>query len=54
VKVLEIKEQPDGSAIIEVEMTNEEKDMLIEAGFLSLLMKGMVAHENDIRTPISK
>jgi len=53
-KVIEIKEQPDGSAIVEVEMSEEEKDVCIEIGFLTMLKEGMKAHEDSVRTPVSE
>ena len=43
-KVLEINEQPDGSAIVEVEMSEAEKDMFIEIGILTAIKEGMKEH----------
>ena len=53
-KILEIIDQPDGSAIVEVEMTEKEKDMCIEIGFLKMLEEGAKVHEDNFRTPISE
>ena len=50
--VISIKDQPDGSAIVEVEMTEQEKDLFIEIGFIHALKQGMEAHEDNFRTPI--
>lgn len=50
--VLNIKDQPDGSAIIEVEMTEKEKDLCIEIGFITMVKEGIKTHENNFRTPI--
>jgi hypothetical protein len=35
--ILEFKENKDGSAIITMDMTGEEKSYCIEAGFISML-----------------
>lgn len=51
-KVISIKEQPDGSAIAEIEMSEEEKDIFIEIGILTAIQKGMEAHEDNFRTPV--
>jgi hypothetical protein len=37
-KVEDIKENEDGSAIITIETTDEERKMLIELGFIKLIM----------------
>lgn len=50
--VIKITDQPDGSAIVEVEMTEQEKDMFIEIGFITALKEGMKAHEDNFRTPV--
>lgn len=50
--VLKITDQPDGSAIIEVEMTEAEKDMCIEIGFITMVKEGMKVHEDNFRTTI--
>jgi hypothetical protein len=44
-KVLSIEDRPDGSAIVEIEITNEEKDMFIEIGILTALQKGLERHK---------
>lgn len=38
-KVLSIKEQPDGSAIVELSMTVEENNILVEHAVLDILRK---------------
>jgi len=50
--VISIKEQPDGSAIVEVEMTEQEQQIFLEIGILEAIKKGMEAHEDNFRTPI--
>ncbi len=54
--VIEIKDQPDGSATIEVDMTREEELIFIELGFITMI-KGSIEridNENNLRTPIPK
>ena len=51
-KVLSIEDQPDGSAIIEVEITEHERNTILEYGFIQLIKKGMEDHEDNFRTPI--
>ena len=51
-KVISIEDQPDGSAIIIVDMTKEEVDSCIEVGFLTMLKEGIKAHEDNFRTPV--
>jgi len=55
-KIVEIKDQPDGSAIVEVDMTEAEQNMLIEIGFLQVLREGIERiekeHADNFRTPI--
>lgn len=50
--ILSINDQPDGSAIIEVEMTEKEKDLCIEIGFITMVKEGIKIHEDSIRTPV--
>jgi hypothetical protein len=38
-EVLSIKEQPDGSAIIELSMTEEENNLLVEYAVIDILKK---------------
>ena len=38
-KVLNITDQPDGSAVVELELTKEERDLLIEHAFVELLKR---------------
>jgi len=47
-KVLSVNDQPNGSAIIDVEMTEEEKDMLIEYGFNAMLKTVIERFEDEI------
>jgi hypothetical protein len=42
-KVVDYKENEDGSANVELEMTEEEKSYLIEVGFIQLL-KNAIEH----------
>jgi hypothetical protein len=51
-KVIQIEEQPDGSALVTVDMSEEEKDTCIEIGFLTMLKEGMKAHEDNFRTSV--
>ena len=51
-KVLKIIDQPDGSAIMEVEMTEQEKDLFIEIGVITAIKEGMKAHEDNFRTTV--
>ena len=47
-EVIKINEQDDGSAIVELEITEEEKDLLIEVGFNELVRKGMELHKENM------
>jgi len=40
-EVLSITDQPDGSAIVELNMTEEENNMLIQHAFVDLLKKAI-------------
>ena len=58
-KVLSIKEQPDGSAILDLEMTREEQNLFIEIGVITCLKEKLREFEEEfenessnIRTPI--
>ena len=51
-QVISIKEQPDGSAILEVEMSEKEKDTMIEYAFLDMVRKGIESHEDSLSTPV--
>ena len=51
-KVLKIEEQPDGSAIAEIEMSEAEKDLFIEIGILTAIKEGMKSHEDNFCTTI--
>ena len=51
-KVISIEDQPDGSAIAEIEMSEEEKDLFIEIGILTAIKEGMKAHEDNFCTPV--
>lgn len=52
--VLKITDQPDGSAIIELEMTEEEHEMLLSYAVTNLLKEHIERMENEdnLRTPI--
>jgi hypothetical protein len=39
IKVIEVVENEDGSAVLTVEMCNRARELLIEAGLISLLKK---------------
>lgn len=47
-EVIEIKEQKDGSAIVELDITEEEKNLLINVGFNTMLKKGITLMENNL------
>ena len=40
-EVLKITEQDDGSAIIELDMTDEEKQFVLDIGFQTILKEGI-------------
>lgn len=44
-EVLSIKEQPDGSTIVELEMTEQENNILIEYAVIDILKKQIEASE---------
>lgn len=48
-KVLNIVENTDGSANVELEMTDEEQLLLIQEGFTSLLLKSLQAEEQRLK-----
>jgi len=39
IEVKEVEEHEDGSATLEIEMSNETRNLLIEAGLISLIRK---------------
>jgi len=45
-EVIEFKEQEDGSAIIELDITEDEKQMLLNLGFETMIRWGMNESEN--------
>lgn len=45
-EVISIKEQEDGSAIVELDVTQEEKHMLIEVGFNSVIKEYLKKYSN--------
>jgi hypothetical protein len=47
-QVLSIKEQPNGSAILELEMTKEEQNIFIEIGVLTALKEQIKEFEREI------
>ena len=53
--VLKITEQPDGSALVDVEMSEEEQGMLLSYAVTNLLKEHIerIEHEDNIRTTIS-
>lgn len=53
-EVLSITDQEDGSAIIEVEMTEKERDLFTEIGFLKAVEEGIKTHEDSFRTSVSE
>ena len=44
-KVIEFTERVDGSAVIELDLTEEEKTALVEVGFITLLTEMMERQE---------
>lgn len=48
-KIIEVKEQEDGSAIIELDVTEDEKQLLMELGFDTMIRRGieLMNNEND-------
>jgi hypothetical protein len=44
-EVLSIKEQPDGSALVELSMTEEENNILVEHAILDILKKQIASAE---------
>ena len=53
-KVISITEQEDGSAIAEIEMTQDEKELFIEVGILTAIREGMKVHEDNFCPPVSE
>jgi len=47
-EVISIKEQEDGSAIIELEMTVEEQKLFIEVGVIHCLRESLKNFEKDL------
>ena len=47
-EVIEIKEQSDGSAIVELDVTEEEKQMLLNVGFETMIRRGMEIMKDDM------
>jgi len=47
-KILEIKEQENGSAILDIEMTEKEKNFIIEYGFNEMLKKSIGNFEKEV------
>ncbi len=45
--VLSIEEQKDGSAIVTLNMTQQENDMLVEYAVIDILRKAIERHENE-------
>ena len=40
-EVIEIKEQEDGSAIVTLDVTDEDKELLMQVGFETIIRQGM-------------
>ena len=55
-KVVDFKENEDGSASVELDMSEEEKSLLIEAGFIQLLKnsieQGLFGHQCEQKSHI--
>ena len=49
-KVVCIKENDDGSALVEIDMTKEEIHLVIEVGFNKMLSDGMENFENVLKS----
>ena len=54
-KILKIKDQEDGSAIVDIEITQEENNFFIEYAIVDILTKQMERNkdEDNIRTAVS-
>lgn len=46
-EVLKTTELEDGGAVLEIDMTKEEVEFIINFGFVELLKKGMAIFEED-------
>ena len=46
-EVLSVKEQPDGSAIVELSMTEEENNILVEHAVIDILKKQIKLAEEE-------
>ena len=47
IEIKKVHENEDGSAVIQVEMCNRARELLIEAGLVSLLKKHIEEIENE-------
>ena len=47
-EVLSIKEQPNGSAIVELEMTKEEQNVFLEIGLMHCLKESVKNFEKEL------
>ena len=47
-EVLSIKEQPNGSAIVELEMTKEEQNVFLEIGLMHCLKESLKNFEEEL------
>jgi hypothetical protein len=47
-EVLSIKEQPNGSAIVELEMSDEEQKLFIEIGVVHCLKESLKNFEKEV------
>jgi hypothetical protein len=47
-EVISIKEQPNGSAIVELEMTKEEQNVFLEIGLMHCLKESLKNFEKEV------
>ena len=47
-EVISIKEQPNGSAIVELEMTKEEQNVFLEIGLVHCLKESVKNFEKEV------
>lgn len=51
IKILEVTENEDGSANVELELSDEAKQMLLEEGFNSVIKKYIENYEKTLDKP---
>ena len=49
IKILDVEDQPDGSAIVQIDMDEEAHRLVVEEGFLSLLRKHIDDQKNSCK-----